>query len=619
MCGIAGIVGPFGSNVLADKINRMLRLMVHRGPDSGGTHIDEHVALGNRRLAIIDLDKSANQPFFDISKRYSLIFNGEIYNFKEIKLQLKEYCFQTSSDTEVILAAYLKWGYHCVEQFNGIFAFALWDNNEKKLFIARDRLGVKPLYYFHYAQAFIFASEIRAIKGSGLIKLKLDSHSISDYLMNLSVSAPHTLFEDIYQLMPGQYGVFKNGALSVHDYWQIEAAITFPDIDNPAHVKKEIRRLLTESVEKRMISDVSIGAFLSGGIDSSIIVGLMSEISNQPVNTFSVGFDEKEFDESGYVDLVAKRFNTRHTSITLNPNDLLSELPYALKAMDTPSGDAINTFILSKFVKSKGFSVAMSGVGGDELFAGYPNFKVFHKMKNARILNTTPYSVRYPIGLISHVFAGSKGKRLAEMLKAKNFNIENQYSFLRQVFSKAEVQRIISPKYAIRNPIEQILTDRKNAINQFPFLSQYSIAELLGYTQNILLKDADQMGMANSLEIREPFFDFRLIEFVLQIPDKLKYPRYPKKLLVEALSPILPGKIAFRPKMGFSFPWEKWLRQEPKDFCELHINSLANRELFSKERLKILWNDFLQHKNGVKWSQIWVLVVLEAYINENLS
>ena len=195
MCGIAGVIGPFDNTVLQEQINRMVSSMVHRGPDSGGFYINENIALGHRRLAIIDLNQNANQPFFDVSKRYSLVFNGEIYNFSDIKLELTDYCFKTNSDTEVILAAYIKWGFHCLQRFNGMFAFALWDNLEKQLFIARDRLGVKPLYYYHGHDIFIFASEIRAIKGSGTINLTVNRNSITDYLLNLSISAPHTLFE----------------------------------------------------------------------------------------------------------------------------------------------------------------------------------------------------------------------------------------------------------------------------------------------------------------------------------------------------------------------------------------------------------------------------------------
>ena len=418
--------------------------------------------------------------------------------------------------------------------------------------------------------------------------------------------------------MPGQYGVFKHKSLKTYDYWKIDRGMTFPDIDDPVYVKKEIRRLLTKSVEKRMISDVSLGAFLSGGIDSSVVVGLMSEVSDQPINTFSVAFNEKGSDESVYADLIAKRFNTRHTRFTLTSHDLLKELPNALKAMDTPTGDGVNTYILSKIIKSNGFSVAMSGIGGDELFAGYPSFKVYHKMRNDMSLNLTPFFLRYVVGLTCQCFTGSKGRRLAEMLKTKSFNIEYQYKFLRQVFSKIELQKILKDSYAFCNPIEQILINRKDTINTFPFLSQYSIAEFLGYTQNVLLKDADQMSMANSLEIREPFFDFNLIEFVLQIPDKIKYPEYPKRLLVEALSPMLPDQVVHRRKMGFTFPWERWLKHELKHFCMEHLDSLANREIFSKHGLQNLWNNFLQNKNGVKWSQIWLLVVLEAYINENV-
>ncbi|GAC1312463.1 MAG: asparagine synthase (glutamine-hydrolyzing) [Mucilaginibacter sp.] len=620
MCGIAGIIGPFNQIVLKDKIVKMAARLIHRGPDSDGFYFNEKIALVNTRLAIIDLNDNANQPFIDSQKRYVLLFNGEIYNFREVKSQLADYDFTSHSDTEVVLAAFMKWGPKCLERLNGMFAFAIWDNQKRQLFIARDRLGAKPLYYYHFHDRFIFASEIRAINASGLVQLEVDDDSLADYLMNLSVTAPNTLFKEIHQLMPGQYAVFKDNTLTKSYYWNIEAARTFHDLDDLFHVEKEIRRLLTESVERRMISDVDLGAFLSGGIDSSAIVGLMSEVTDKPVHTFSVAFNEQTFDESHYAKLIARKFNTKHTQVNLTAGDFLKELPNALSAIDTPSGDAINTYIIAKATKNAGFSVALSGIGGDELFAGYDKFKLFYKIKNHPLLRSAPEFMRQSAGTIArHLLRGAKGERFAGMLKAENLNIEHQYTFLRQSYPMSAVKRMLRNQHPIGNMVQEILAERKIGINKLPVLSQYSVAELLCYTQNVLLKDTDQMGMANSLEIREPFLDYHLVEFVLQIPDQIKFPIYPKSLLVEALYPLLPFEIVHRPKMGFTFPWIQWLQNELRDFCELHLRLLGKREQFSASEISRLWNDFLGNKNGVKWNHIWQLVVLESYLTENLG
>lgn len=617
MCGIAGLVGHFETGILTNKINKMTGTMLHRGPDSGGHYVNEGIALGHRRLSIIDLSNGANQPFIDPTGRYILVFNGEIYNFLDVKNNLNDYPFKTVSDTEVILAAFLKWGVKCLDHLNGMFAFALWDNAEKELFIARDRMGVKPLYYFHEGDKFVFASEVRAVKSSGIADFKIDNNSISDYLMNQAITIPFTLFENIYQLMPGQYGIFKNAKLELNTYWEIEDKRSFADIDKPADVKPEIRRLLTEAVERRMISDVELGAFLSGGIDSSAIVALMSEVSSQPVNTFSIGFEEKTFDESKYADIIARKYKTKHTLVTLKPKDFLDELPNALRAMDTPSGDGINTYVVSKATKKAGFTVALSGIGGDELFAGYPHFKLFHKIQNNRVLNNTPKALLKSAGSIAGLFLrSSKGERTVAMAKVKDFEIENLYPLLKQVYSSKSVGRLLNFNTNSDNRLHVLLEKRKQKLHELPTLSQFSVAELLGYTLNVLLKDADQMSMAHSLEIREPFFDYKLIEYVLQIPDQLKYPVYAKSLLVESLGDLLPAEVVFRPKMGFNFPWEHWLKNELKGFAQAHLEALGLLEQFSATEINKLWKKFISGSTEVKWIHIWQLVVLSVYLTD---
>lgn len=616
MCGIAGIVGLQDKEIAVRKINLMTESLKHRGPDATGIFVDEKIALGHLRLSIIDLSENANQPFFDPENRFSIVFNGEIYNFREVKNLLPDYPFQTKSDTEVILAAYKKFGSDCLSMLNGMFAFAIWDNERGELFVARDRLGVKPFYYSLLSDGtFIFASEIRAILNSQLIPRKLNDQGIYDYLMYQSVYAPETIVENIRQLTAGNFGKFSNGKFTETPYWQIEKNSPYSFSDDENIIKKNIKELLLNSIEQRMISDVRLGAFLSGGIDSSAVVALMSEVSDHPVDTFSVIFGEKEFDESIYSDLIAQKYKTDHTSVLLTPDDFLSDLPEALKSADSPSGDGINTYVVSKATKKSGIKVSLSGLGGDELFAGYPNFLKWYKMRKS-LLPKIPAVLRKPIAFPMANSANSKYQRIADVLSAEKINISGIYPMFRQIFSQQIVSDLF-PNGHHQISIRKLLENKAADIEKFPLLSQFSIAELLGYTQNVLLKDTDQFSMASALEVREPFFDYKLVEYVLKIPDSIKYPKYPKSLLVEAIYPMLPEKVVHRKKMGFVLPFDRWMRNELKDFCETRIKNLADREILNPVILLNKWSDFQNRKNGVLWSHLWHLVVLTEWLENN--
>jgi len=616
MCGIAGIVGLNDIQNAREKIRLMSDSLQHRGPDATGIFVDDKIALGHLRLSIIDLSDSANQPFFDLTNRYAIIFNGEIYNFREVKKSLTGYQFRTNSDTEVILAAYEKYGAECLSLLNGMFALAIWDKVRRELFVARDRLGVKPFYYSLSDDGlFIFASEIRALLNSQLIPRKLNKYGVYDYLMYQSVYAPETIVENIYQLPAGEFGFFSDGKFTKKTYWQIEKSPLERISDDEITIKKNVRELLLKSVEQRMISDVRLGAFLSGGIDSSAVVALMSEVSTQPVDTFSVAFGEKEFDESVYSNLIAKKYNTNHTSVFLTAGDFLDELPQAIKATDSPSGDGVNTYVVSKATKKTGIKVALSGLGGDELFAGYPNFLSWYKTKKS-FLQRIPAGIRKPLAFAFSNSGNSKYQRIADVVSADKINISGIYPMFRQVMS----QQIVNEFYKNGQSeisIRKILKDKEREIETFPLLSQFSIAELLGYTQNVLLKDTDQFSMASALEVREPFFDYRLVEYVLQIPDEIKYPKYPKSLLVEAIYPMLPDEVVHRRKMGFVLPFDRWMRQELKDFCQNRIENLAGRQIFNPDELLKKWNDFQRGANGVLWSHLWHLVVLTEWLENN--
>ena len=379
MCGIAGIVGR-GFEFENHPINKMASQLIHRGPDATGYYIQDDIALGHTRLSVIDLSENANQPFLTQDQRYTIVYNGEIYNYRELRTKIPEYEFRSNSDTEVVLAAYFKWGVDCLSRFNGMFAFAIWDSYDKTLFVARDRMGIKPLYYCHNDH-FIFGSEIRSLISSGLIPKKTSYQSISEFLTYQTVHAPHTIVDKVFQLRAGNYGIVKNNTFEEHRYWSPTDNFK-PNHKSIIDIQSDIKQLLFKSVEKRMISDVPLGAFLSGGIDSSAIVGVMSSLSDQAINTFSIGFDEKQFDESQYSSLIAKSFNTQHQQLKLSAQNLLDQLPNALAALDSPSGDFVNSYIVAQETKRHGLTVALSGLGGDELFAGYPVFRQYCKTQN---------------------------------------------------------------------------------------------------------------------------------------------------------------------------------------------------------------------------------------------
>ncbi len=616
MCGIAGIINFKNSPVDPSLIRSMTTAMAHRGPDADKFFVENEVALGHRRLSIIDLSTAADQPFADNSGRYVMVFNGEMYNYQEVKAKLPDYAFRTTSDTEVLIAAYVKWGADCIRHFRGMFAFAIWDQREKELFVARDRLGVKPFYYYLDEDKLLFASETRAILASGLVKRKINPAALLDYFSYQSVSYPYSVIEGIQQLEAGSWMRIKNGKTEKKIYWKVTGNPVDFDFADKDKVRRRIRELLLQSVTRRLVSDVPVGAFLSGGIDSSAIVGLMAEAGDSRPNTFNISFDEKEFDESTYAEMIAQKYNTHHTRILLKPTSFLDELQNAFNAMDTPSGDGINTYVVSKAIRQKGVTVALSGVGGDELFAGYPYFNQYLQLRSKDWLWKMPYAIRR-LAAISQ--QGSKKERLLQILRADSCTIDKVYPAFRQLLTPALLSDLTSLNEltAGGTALQRYLASESVDLQRLPLLSQVSAAEYMGYTQHTLLKDTDQMSMAVSLEVREPFFDQDLVEFVLAIPDGLKKPVYPKSLLVESLNHLLPDEIVFRKKQGFLFPWNIWLKNELRSFCELHLKNMAQRPFIDGQRLMKYWGRFLAGDKNIRWGEIWLFVVLEHWLEKN--
>ncbi|MBO9200161.1 MULTISPECIES: asparagine synthase (glutamine-hydrolyzing) [Niastella] len=616
MCGIAGIFSFKQSVNLHQTIRLMTNAMAHRGPDSDGFYTNEIVALGHRRLSIIDLSTAANQPIADYTGRYQIIFNGEIYNFQEVKKMLPEYPFSTNSDTEVLLAAYSKWGPECLPLLKGMFAFAIWDTTERELFIARDRMGVKPVYYFTNENVFLFASEIRGILGSGIVERNADALAIREFLSYQSVGSGQSAIQNIVQLEAGSYITIRGNKVSINKYWEITGR---PEIDfdfgDTAMVQKQVQLLLRNAVERRLISDVPLGAFLSGGIDSSVVVGLMAEVSSTPVNTFNVAFEEKEFDESEYARIISRKFNTNHNQVLLKPDVFLDELTNALDAMDTPSGDGINTYVVSKAIKQSGLTVALSGIGGDELFAGYPFFKQYLQVKKYQpIWQGTGW-----LRSIAGSFLGNTNKalRMKQLLKAPANSIRYFYPEFRRIITPSLLASLVRKNSNDLTSLEKELAGLPSSLEKFPLLSQVSIAEYTGYTQHTLLKDMDQFSMAVSLEAREPFFDHDLVEFVLAVPDHIKFPQYSKRLLVESVQGLLPDEIVHRKKQGFLFPWSIWMKNELRSFCETRLQRIAQRDFINGKDLLAYWQRFLNNDSTVRWMELWLFVILEYWMEKN--
>ncbi len=630
MCGIAGFSIARGAPIaIREKnypsvISAMVDCLKHRGPDAKNTWNKDDTYLGHARLSIIDLSEVSNQPMHSSDGRYIIIYNGELYNYKDLKLELQRvaqgtgnlpYFFNTNSDTEVVLAAYQRWGVECLTKFNGMYAFALYDTQEKILFIARDRVGIKPLYYSYNEDRLVFASEVRSILSSGFVERKLNREAISEYFLYQTVHAPNTILKDVKMLMPGHYMLLKNDDLHIKKYWDLN---NFTSVSNDLDYKQtcgKTKELLFQAVERRLVADVPFGAFLSGGIDSSAVVGIMSKMSAKKVETFNVSFDEGEFSEAKYAKKIAEKFGTNHHEIKLSPEDFLEQLPESLNALDHPSGDGPNTYVVSKATKKAGITMALSGLGGDEVFAGYDVFKRMTEINKKSYLNILPAALRkLPASVLKVKNKSVAGDKIYEVLTQSKVNVTSAYPISRKVFSDSQIESLL--KVRSENNLNALIKKIKET-DKDHLLSYVSALEINTYMQNILLRDTDQMSMAVALEVRVPFLDYKLLEFVLSVKDEFKYPSTPKKLLIDSLGDLLPDEVVNRPKMGFTLPWKNWMKDELKLFCEENIKSLSKRDFVNERSVLDLWQQFLKDDARVTWSRIWHLIVLENWLNKN--
>jgi asparagine synthase (glutamine-hydrolysing) len=615
MCGICGTIN-FKDNAIVDG---MLGRMVCRGPDDTGIWHEGIVCLGHTRLAIIDTSAAGHQPMSNEDGSMHITYNGEIYNFQVLKKELIElgHRFRSHTDTEVIIHLYEEFGERCLDKLRGMFSFAIWDSRSNKLFAARDRFGIKPFFYCSNGGKFIFSSELKPILSSGVIHKSINLNAARHYFDYGCVQAPETMIEGVSQLESAHYLVFENGRITKSRYWEPSYSDHLGALKKEEEYIYEIKSLLDESVRMRMVSDVPVGAFLSGGIDSSAITALMQKNSSNPIKTFSVVFEERDYDEREFSNSVARALGTDHRQVSLKREDIMKTIPAIFDAMDEPSIDGFNTFIISKAVKDAGIKVALSGLGGDELFAGYPSFRRLPKI--AAILK---FASIFPENLRKILFnrLRSIAKTRKELKLYFSFlecsNMDELYMMQRSVFLPHEVREILP--LADSQGISPHIRARYTAAD---LINQLSLLELNGYLQNMLLKDTDRMSMANSIEIRVPFLDHLLVEKVLQIPGKLKVGgNYPKRLLAEAMKDLLPNDIYDRPKMGFVLPFESWMRGGLKDYFEatFAVNSLKSVNILDRDKISRIWKSFLEGTELYNYSSILCLASFINWYKKNI-
>jgi asparagine synthase (glutamine-hydrolysing) len=631
MCGIAGIIGNQIPNV-ADCLAQISGALVHRGPDDSGVALWPEssglpcAAFAHRRLSIIDLSKAGHQPMSTLDDRFSIIFNGEIYNYRALRkeLQREGAHFISNTDTEVLLELYARRGPECLRWLRGMFAFAVRHNDTGEVFIARDHLGIKPLYYYQTEKQLIFASELRALLASGFVPRRLSRAGLISYLQNGSVATPYTIIEGIRSLPPGHYMTIKpvgSGALEVMensytDDW-VKSAQAPLELDRQAAVEA-LQETLKESVRIHLISDVPLGPFLSGGIDSSAIVALMCQVTNERPKTFSVVFTEEKFSEAVHARLIARKFDTEHHEIHLGERQLFDILPSAIGAIDQPTMDGINTFVVSKAVKEEGITVALSGLGGDELFAGYPTFRRALRLQSVARLSGT---LRQGVSALGERFwnRSVQQKKLWQLL-ASDGTPGVACAVSRQLFSDDEVESILYESASLLSASRINLTASREDFSDYDPINAVSLCELRGYMANTLLRDTDCMSMAHSLEVRVPFVDVEVVRFVLGLPGawKLNGGRQ-KPLLQDALGDLLPQEVMNRPKMGFTLPFEEWMQSRLRDQIE---TAFADEKQFDSIGLRPsavheVWHQFLRAPHKIGWSRPWALYVLGRWCEQH--
>ena len=625
MCGVYGYIS-LKERVDLQILRRMGETLRHRGPDDEGEMVSNSeemsIGLGHKRLSIIDLSSAGKQPMANEDESIWITFNGEIYNYRGLKKELegKGHRFKSNSDTEVIVHLYEEMGPRCLERLKGMFAFALWDNNKKTLFLVRDRIGKKPLHYVLHDGGIIFASEIKALLKHPQVTREIDLKSLNKYLTYEYVPAPNTIFKAVKKLEPGHYLLYRKGEIQSSQYWDI------PLVDNPLSYKteaeyiEELREILEKAVRSRLVADVPVGVFLSGGIDSGLVAAFAKK-ANQQIECFSIGFDEPSFDESHYARKVAEALDIKHHLKMFNMQEMLEGLHMLPDILDEPLADAsiLPTYLLSKFA-SQNMKVVLSGDGGDELFAGYQTYQA-HKLVTyynslPNFIRTTLRSIAFSLP-VSHKNISTDFK-MKQFLKGAGVSSEIRFFIWMGAFIDIEKKDLLSDglKAELRN--HNTYEDIFGYINESKLTKDLERILYLStklYLQDDILVKVDRASMANSLEVRCPLLDHEFVEFVCNLPTVYKLNGLRTKyLLKEAAKGILPEKIIHRSKKGFGIPISRWLTGELKDFMLDYLSEerIKRQGFFKYSYIKGLIDDHLRKRSDNR-KLLWPLLVFQIW------
>jgi asparagine synthase (glutamine-hydrolysing) len=615
MCGLAGVLGSGDVTRIAERLSDAIR---HRGPDDAG-QLELRDKAGeirgvftHRRLAIIDLSPAGHQPMCTADGRLAMIFNGEIYNYRELQraLRLEGARFRSDSDTEVILEGWARHGPDFLRRLRGMFALAIWDRTNGAAYLARDAFGIKPMYYASGGGRFAFASEVRALLASRVVSAELSPEAVASYLSAGSVQEPLSLVRGIVSLPAGTFlriDVSARGAI-VAEPVCFDASLATDRVATTSDRGAAailVREALRDSVAHHLVSDVPVACFLSGGIDSSIVVALAAELSARPLETFTVVFGEREYSELGPARALAQRFGTDHTEVPLTAADLFAALPHAFASMDQPSMDGLNTYVVSRAVRERGIKVVLSGLGGDEMFAGYPSFARARQL--ARLWRAGAPLRRLGAAAMA-VRGGMRAEKLGLLLREPS---PARAAFIgsRALFAGAELRRLAGRDAPDLTP---------EPPPGLSLLQQVSWYELTGYMRSTLLRDSDVFSMAHALELRVPFVDRGVAAASLQVADALKLRRgRAKPVLVDAMRDLLPVEVWDRPKQGFTLPFDRWMRQElRREVHSAFTDARLSRVGMKGSAARDVWEGFLRSRPGYTWSRPWAIYTLVRWAEQ---
>jgi asparagine synthase (glutamine-hydrolysing) len=618
MCGITGYYSPSGK-FNKSHLEQATQSLNHRGPDAGAVYCEGNVGLGHRRLSILDLSDTANQPMVSANNRFVIAYNGEVYNFKEIEIEIKKYRpdvkFRTSSDTEIILEAFSLWRENIVHMLNGMFAIAIYDKDNDALYMFRDRLGIKPIYFYWDDKDFFFASELKAIKAiKNAISLELNRKALPYFFHLGFIPEPHSIYHKVYKFPTGAYLKLNKHGFELISYWEPANKITKEILTDEIKAKQQLKDLVISSVKYRMISDVPFGTFLSGGIDSSLVTAVAQSVSSTPVKTFSIGFHEKEHSEGHFAEAIAKYLKTDHHSFNVKQQDAIDLVDSLDQVYDEPFADtsAIPTMLVSKLARQY-VTMTLSGDGGDELFMGYGAHLWAQRLSNPFISGLrTPIKIALGMG-------NNRSKRVANLFESyseDNFQ-SNIFSQEQNLYYEKELPLILKNS---GNAFINYMPDLKDLKRKLTSKETQAMFDFTVYLKDDLLVKVDRATMRYSLETRVPLLDYRIVEFAFNLDENLKLKGSTSKyLLKEVLYDYVPKTYFDRPKRGFSIPMHKWLRGDFKVYADQYVNKeICERyNIINWEYAQKVKNYFYSENLDFYYNRLWLIISIHKFMESN--